>query len=525
MYEKGVAVAVKLYAWQKECLENWFAGGTHGIVNVVTGAGKTVMAIAAIRRLDRELPGILRVRIVVPTQEIMKQWRNALREHAAAASQEIGYCYGCRKDAPERKYMIYVINSARFCLARHIAADLEQGVHILLIADECHHYISPENRKIFDFLPLLKNRENQYHSLGLSATPPENGSKTILSQALGKEIYEYGFSEAVQKRTVSPFSILQVALSFTPEERAEYEELSERMAECLRKLEKRCPAVKKPERAGFFCLLERLCREGGEEGELAERLLFLIYKRKETLCQAQARRFCTLHIIRQLPVRTKILVFGERIRQVDEIYAMLREYFPGAVGCYHSQTGEQARRHAIEAFRDGRFRILVTCRALDEGIDVPEASVGIILSGAAVKRQRIQRLGRILRVTPGKEGACLYYLYVEKSHEESSYFSDGAKYYRVGRLTYHAAEDIFVNPEYEEAAAQVLRSMEQAGMKKEQCREARRCMEEGLIRSDWLLPADRCEENLRRAVDKRERNYWVCMRELAKLTGEPVSFD
>lgn len=513
---------VSLYTWQRDCLRAWFAAGTQGIVSVATGAGKTVMAAAAVEALQRKYPGRLRVRIVVPTLAIMKQWRDTLRKNRLADSRTLGYYCGSRRDAPESACMIYVINSARYALARHVLADLEQGFHVLLIADECHHYGSAENRRIFEFLPMLKEHGAHYHALGLSATPQPESPGSVLTKALGAEIYRYGFLEAVRGRTVSPFAILQIALSFTPQEREEYEELSASLARLLQKLRKYCPDLKKQSRAAFFNELKRLAEEGEEEtARLAQSWLSLTWQRKELLCLAEARIFCVLCIVRALPCETKILIFSERIAQAEQMYALLKERYPGQVACYHSQAGEQARYNALRAFREGQARILVTCRALDEGMDVPEASVGIVLSGAAVKRQRIQRLGRILRTRPGKEVACLYYLYVDRSQEEPSYFFDGAKDYRIARLSYVQAEDVLVNPAYEETAARVLQAMETAGVEEERRQEARRCLQEGLARADWLLTEEQCAKRADRATDTRKRNYWICMRELARQSRDP----
>jgi len=87
--------------------------------------------------------------------------------------KDIGlYCGAC-KDLPTRKYMIYVVNSARYTLSRHILADYQSAYPVLLIADECHHYGSPENSRIFDFLSLIspQDQATAYYALGLSATP------------------------------------------------------------------------------------------------------------------------------------------------------------------------------------------------------------------------------------------------------------------------------------------------------------------------------------------------------------------
>jgi superfamily II DNA or RNA helicase len=85
---------------------------------------------------------------------------------------------------------------------------------------------------------------------------------------------------------------------------------------------------------------------------------------------------------------------------------------------YHSRIGHVVRRENLRLFRRGVFDVLVCCRALDEGMNVPEASVAIVASSTASTRQRIQRLGRVLRPAPGKTSATIYTLYATSQERE-----------------------------------------------------------------------------------------------------------
>ena len=127
---------------------------------------------------------------------------------------------------------------------------------------------------------------------------------------------------------------------------------------------------------------------------------------------ASQRLDCAQDLIRLLGIQQKILIFSERILQAETLYKLLENQYPGKIGRYHSKMGPQANKNALERFRLGDIRILIACKAIDEGVDIPDAAVGIILSGTSVQRQRIQRLGRIIRKKEGKEQALLYYLHV-----------------------------------------------------------------------------------------------------------------
>jgi superfamily II DNA or RNA helicase len=113
----------------------------------------------------------------------------------------------------------------------------------------------------------------------------------------------------------------------------------------------------------------------------------------------------------------RTLVFHEYKTDAEAILAALRRRGHGAT-IYHSGVADGLRRDNLRLFRRGQFDVLVTCRALDEGINVPEVQVAIIASATASSRQRIQRLGRVLRPAPRKEHALVFTLYATKPEEE-----------------------------------------------------------------------------------------------------------
>ncbi len=515
---------IRLYPWQKECLRAWQANDFHGIVNVITGGGKTVLALAAALRLKACLePAPLHIKIVVPSVPLAFQWADALKKTLPALGAQVslaGFYYSGQKGPTDREYMIYVLNSARHALARHILTDMRSGCHVLLIADECHHCTSPENRKIFDF--LKKNAiadfdvdiQRLYHSLGLSATPYSTDYDTVLVPALGKEIYHYSFAAAVRDGTVCSFSIYQIALSFSAEELAEYADLSDRMNSLYTRIIKAYPYLKHMDRQQMFAQLRQIAEEEGEDSPAAL-YLNLSYKRKTVNCLAASRVSCALSLIERLECSSKILIFGERIDQAEQVYQALSRRYPNRVGHYHSQMTTQAKKNTLAAYRDGTLRILVSCRGLDEGVDVPEAGAGIILSGSAVNRQRLQRLGRILRRREGKSGACLYYLYIQESTEDSVYLADQEGTFTVCSLSYSAFERDFFHPAYEDMAVKVLEEGQERGLSEEQMSELRLCLLTGIVRPDWLESPELCSANIKASKGRREKNYWICMKKMA----------
>ncbi len=527
----------KLYEWQEKCLERWFGNHGRGMVQAATGAGKTMLALEAVKRLDEKLSGKLLVRIVTPNAGMMYQWERNLQEYLESRVCEestvgaqsgkgrkpeelrgqIGLKGGGQKSAPDRKYMIYVINSARYELARQILMEIREGKAVFLIADECHHYGSTQNRLIFEFFPYIREHEKNYFSMGLSATLPVGEEKAYLESVLGREIYNYGIAEASREQTVCPYDIYHIDVEFRAEERDEYEKISESMMQLYNKLLHICPSLRGRGQKERFEILGRLCDSRERRAsELASRYMMLTYKRKRLVCLAAERLACVCDLVGRLGIREKIIIFGESISQADQLYWILAGKYPGRVSRYHSKMGRQANKNALEGFGRGEIRILISCRAVDEGVNVPDASIGIILSGTSKQRQRIQRLGRIIRRAEGKKKASLYYVHVCESAEDTC-FLPNVEQISVFELVYREQEGGFQNPPYDETAQELLRNMQEKGTDGKLVEEAKRCIKMGIVRPDWKENIKWLEQKLEEEDDVRERNYWLCMKWMAEI--------
>lgn len=508
---------MKLRTWQQQCLNAWESNNFRGIVNVVTGAGKTFLALSAMD-LYRACYPEARIRIVVPTIPLARQWQTALLHHAAPGSEPPGLFGAGYRDSVEKQVMIYIINSARDVLSNHIRKSFALQQHVLLICDECHHYQSPQNRKIFSFISSGDGYAALYASLGLSATPFGTGNDHVLLQSLGREIYRYGFSQAVEDQVIAPFIVSETAVSFLPKEKARYQKLSREIALLLNKLKSMHPELSQLSPSAFIRAVMKLAQAAGMDPEdPAAAFLLKTWERKEVCVLAESRLFCALDLIANIPSGQRVLIFCERIQQAEEMASVLRRSLGnGICGLYHSRMSGEARRRILEAFRDNHFRVLVSCRCLDEGIDVPDASVGIVLSSTAVSRQRIQRLGRILRRSDGKQAGSLYYLYIQESSEEMAYLP-GLENNPCFPLRYDSRERSFANDAYEYAALQVLSDAKSEGYGNAQLAELRRCLLEGLTRSDCLLPPSAIRSQFHNAASRRERNYWKTMHKLNRL--------
>ena len=495
---------LSLYKWQSECLKIWSANGYRGIVNAITGSGKTMLAISAITHLEIASKNDLRVKIVVPQTFLALQWRDELKSKLGVKTSEIGIYSGKVKN-PGRKYTIYVINSARYSLARHILDNLKEEKAVFLIADECHHYGSLENNRIFDFYKKLEP-EMPYYALGLSATP-EIVSFDSISIPLGQEIYSYDLNRALKDRIISQFILFSIDIEFTKEEEREHDELSNELTKGLLKLKKAYSELHSMTSGAFFAYLNRLATYDYDESNTARRVLNLMYRRRAVSHMAANRMHCVMSLIDSLSNRLKIILFCERIETANELHKNLQSIYTNQVGIYHSKMPEHIRREVLDDYKYGSLRLLVCCKALDEGLNIPSTDAGILVSSSLSSRQRIQRLGRMLRHS--KDIKRVYYLYISKSSEDNE-LARGLKIYEsnIPVITLQYQADEFVNKEYERLRKIVIEYVISQRDDSELIDAIDRNLRKALIRGDFLISEYNCRERIKLSRSISESNYW-----------------
>jgi superfamily II DNA or RNA helicase len=421
---------VQLYEWQAECIEKWFAAGGRGTVKVVTGGGKTLLALALAERLQNQQVSDLRVAVVVPTIVLMHQWYDELLAHGDLPASAIGRLGGGYKDdfSAGQRILIAVLASAHKLLPR-LVRKAKIGKRLLLIADECHRLGAKEMSQVFE--------TDRAFSLGLSATPerddeesPEEDTgyeNSILGQALGPIIYDFTLADALKLGIVPTFTIHHLGLSMGAEERARYERLSRAISETQSELRNRAPSDKSSG-PGFFQWARIMSsRGGGETGGLASRLMADISRRKELLNSMSARSQAVELLLKkefQTNPEARAILFHESIDEVMRLFVRLREAGLPAIA-EHSELPASVRESGLDIFRKGIAKIIVSARSLIEGFNVPAVDIGIIVASSTSVRQRIQSLGRVLRKHRGPNGeektSCIYVLYARDTVDDAIY--------------------------------------------------------------------------------------------------------
>jgi superfamily II DNA or RNA helicase len=429
-----LTTGLTLHEWQVAAREAWFARECRGTMKVVTGAGKTVLALAIAEQLQRTLDPELRVAIVVPTIVLLRQWYETLLTHSTLPAEAIGRMGGGHGDSfdGDRRVLIAVLASAHKLLAG-AAAESGVGDHLLLVVDECHRAGAPEQRAVLS--------TPRRYALGLSATPERSDAtdddgrdmnddydSSPVGRELGGTVYELTVADAVRLGILPPFEVHHFGLPLTAEERTRYEELSGRLTDLRRRLREQ-PGAR---RAGGGEKFLQWCRTTAarrrdEVGTLAASFVGLTSERKRLLYGAESRRTATLSLIRDAFAArddSRVILFHESIDEVTALFELLTaEGMPAVME--HSDLPASLRDASVELFRGGTAKVIVSARALIEGFDVPAADLGIVVASSSSPRQRIQSIGRVLRKHRTASGedkpARICMLYVRDSTDDLIY--------------------------------------------------------------------------------------------------------
>ncbi len=415
---------IEPHPWQQQCIEKWRKNKGRGTVKVVTGGGKTLLALFIAELLQNVEDKDLRVVIVVPTIVLMHQWYDTFLKHGNLPADAIGRLGGGYDDdfGNPRRVLITVLPSASAQLPKLVKeANVED--HLMFVADECHRAGATQMSKVF--------KTKRRWSLGLSATPERDDDdtssydKALLGKQLGRIIYEFTLSDALRENLVPKFTIHHYGLSMTVEERQRYEALSRSITDAMSQLKSHREAGSDGD---FFAWARGVAsRNRGEMGAIATRFISDASRRRELLNRMKARHNAVVELLKQEFTNNpdaRVILFHESIREVEHLFAHLRKLHLPVI-MEHSKLPDSIRETGLEIFRKGIARIIVSARSLIEGFNVPAVDIGVIVASSGSVRQRIQSLGRMLRRHRGPSGeektSCIHVLYAADSSDESIY--------------------------------------------------------------------------------------------------------
>lgn len=365
--------------YQQTALAKWQQARQAGVVVLPTGAGKTLVAALAIHATG------LWTLAVVPTLDLLAQWRAALASALSLAPAQIGVFGG---GARELEPVTIITYDSAALYPRELRR------FGLLIFDECHHLPAPTYRQIAEsaFTPLR---------LGLSATPERSDrAHEDLDFLIGPQVYRRSPAELTDERYLAQYREQRIDIALSPQDEARYTAQRQIYRSFL---QRRHIFIRTPE--DFQHKLIYLSARDPEA-----RAALLAWREARNIAMNAPRKYAEIERLLQLHAADQVLLFSEHNQVVAEISR--RFCLPSIT----HKTPAEERRAILERFRCGQYTKLATGRVLNEGVDVPDCRVAIIVSGNSTRREYIQRLGRILRPKEGE--ALLYELVTSGTIEE-----------------------------------------------------------------------------------------------------------
>jgi superfamily II DNA or RNA helicase len=381
---RGHLDAMLLRPWQAEALAAW-STTCRGVVEAVTGTGKTRLAMAAIRVVvDRGG----RALVLVPTLELQDQWARELR--AGMPGLRVGRLGGGRDDDLFGHDVVVATPHS----AAAVPVDLPPGTPGLLVADEAHRYGAPTwGAALKDDFALR---------LALTATYErgDDGLVEVLAPYFGDVVVRYGYDRAVTDGTVAPFRIALAGVRLDAGERDAYDRADARARQLHRELVGGLGMPKDP--AKLFAAVAAVVAEGeasghdGAQVRACREYLVRVRERREVAATAAGKLRVCSQIAPALAGR-RTLVFTDTVEQAEDAARHLVRAGLRAETVHGGLPGDR-RRIRLAVFRRGDLDALVAPRVLDEGVDVPDADVAVVLAAFRTRRQMVQRLGRVLRL-------------------------------------------------------------------------------------------------------------------------------
>jgi superfamily II DNA or RNA helicase len=371
-----IRVEKEAFPHQTEGVEAWLKADKRGVVVLPTGTGKTHLANLAIEKAAR--PTL----VVTPTIDLMNQWYDEL---SISFATEVGLLGG-------GYYEIKPLTVTTYDSA-YLNMDRLGNKFGLIVFDECHHLPGPTYglAAICAIAPFR---------LGLTATPERaDNAHTHLDSLIGPIVYRREINQ-LRGRFLAEYQVMTLYVNLTDEERFEYE----RAREIYRQFVQDAGIdMRRPNAWAQFLFTAHRSTEG--------RQAYLAYRRQRELALAAPAKLNLLGKLLDRHNGDRILIFTH---DNATVYKIARRFL---VPVITHQTKTKERREVLLRFNAGTFPIVATSRVLNEGVNVPEANVAVILSGTGSVREHVQRLGRILRKSGEKE-ATLYEVITRGTVEE-----------------------------------------------------------------------------------------------------------
>jgi superfamily II DNA or RNA helicase len=375
-----------LRPYQQEAVAAFFASDGHATLAMAPGSGKTITACAIIKGTRARAlkppfsdPPEFRSLIIVPTLVLKDQWEKVLLREGIVSAEIVTYQWAAPRAEDQEFFSQFGI----------------------IIADEMHHLgFGDEFRRLL--VPIYKAK----YALGLTATPPQpkDGEENVSLRVL-PVVYTYSFSRGQSEGYTAQIEIRPIPVQLTEEERKRYDELTDMIQYMISR----------------YGIEGYVSRPYGKDEATGETIWggTITTERRQLVALAEQKYEKLKELVDEVLPKTngRVFIWSSYVEALEKAKAVLNVNGKQVAELVTGETPKKERRRIIEQAWGRDFPVLLVANVGSEGLDAPEAAVGIVLAGAKTRRETVQRLGRLLRPQPDKK-AVLYLLFCERSSDE-----------------------------------------------------------------------------------------------------------
>ena len=477
---------VSLWENQEAGLNEWLNNGRHGILEMATATGKTVAGIAAIAECCGVLPedpdheprtDDAKIMVVAHSNAILKQWEQEIQE-------KLGLPMPAGQTGEQAERVSFSGGEVEFYTAQSLLPRYDRDLadqYDLVIYDEVHHYSN------VDGYGAAIDRPNYRAAMGLSATIGDDGElkREQLTELLGDVVHTYGVEDAHRDGIIPDFDWTVHPTPLDPYEREEWDEATESISDQFKHI-RRSTATKRIlrqipvpftelEDLGDFIRAHEAASMVFDDDEIPDEwsnLQATIHSRTWIRHRSQPKIEEAIELAKDYlqdpdqPV--KLVIFAMDIDTADEIADQLGEVSDHVYRAHSQLENSSLKNNATVQLNINKFAkcdngVLVSPKMLDEGIDVPDAEVGINVAGTKTKLQLVQRMGRVLRKHGDQRPHFHHFIAVP----DENYIAglDSKEYVQELNWVRELGETIGVQPVIEEAGvdAELLERAEERG--------------------------------------------------------------
>ena len=409
--KKTVEEKLSLFSYQRNAFKKWKQNNYHLLFEMATGTGKTRTAIACINHFLKVVPRGL-VIISCPQSTLSMQWKGEI-DKIGLKVDNVLIADGTHKwrEALKKELKLLALGFSNHAIVytTHTTASCDDFINTIRkhISKTPVCFVGDEAHGLGAYRAKNALLDEYSYRIGLSATPSrwfdDYGSK-ILTNYFGNDSFKFTIAQAlttINRLTNKPFLVEYeyhpVFVSLTEEELEKYEGLTNR--------------------------IKKMAAFSKSSDEYQKRLEKLLFDRANIEKNAELKYEALITILRKGLVDNTLIFASDA--QINEVMRILQDMnimahrFTQEQGTAPEQkhSGLSERQYLINKFKDGTYQALVAIKCLDEGIDIPTAHTAIIMASSTNPREYIQRVGRVIRQSKGKDRAYIYDFILEPDFE------------------------------------------------------------------------------------------------------------